>query len=108
VHRGRLLHPKGLAHQEQRPTLGLEISWAPPRKRIAMIRAVHPATQRWVKSRMIRAYPIATTASPAERKPISVDSRRGLIEKDRMPSSANRTILLSGYLVSPANRAARR
>ena len=43
-------------------------------------------------------------ANKAAMAPSQVATRRGRVENDVMPSNANRSILLSGYLVVPAKR----
>lgn len=45
--------------------------------------------------------------STAVNPPTMVSSRRGTMEKDRIPSRASVSIFLNGYFVAPANRAQR-
>ena len=52
--------------------------------------------------RMVIATGMPTNAMAAKRKPTSVATWSGVWEKETIASSAKRTILRSGYLVSPA------
>ncbi len=51
---------------------------------------------------------IPNMARPEAANPVQVARRRGNVEKEKIPSSANLTILNNENLVTPASRGARR
>lgn len=65
------------------------MSWTPPINMIPTNKAAQPVTQYWAKNiRPSIAYKTPIKPTNADVNPRYIEMRRGLVEKDVMPSSA--------------------
>src|SRR5947209_7234739 len=88
------------------PRIPTQTSWTAPTPATIATVEVQPATV-CPCEREMKVYSTSSTARTAPPKPANVASRSGAVEKPVSESSESLSILMKGYLESPAARSSR-